>query len=105
MARARAASQRRPAELSLAPPMVDESDDDHRPDNHEQEPREFGIVHCVSIRGTYVAGKRRRARFNREEGPVRPRRAPCRLPRGSEPPANRTGAELIQVSAQVPPKG
>jgi hypothetical protein len=42
------ASQRQPAELSLTRPSLDEGDDDHRPDNHEQVPREFGV--CASIR-------------------------------------------------------
>jgi hypothetical protein len=36
--------------LCLSPPSLNESDDDHRPDNHEQEAREFRVVHPASIK-------------------------------------------------------
>src|SRR5262249_49125903 len=34
------------AQISLTPPMVDESDDDHRADNYKQEPRKFCVEHA-----------------------------------------------------------
>lgn len=44
--RSRVCDRARAAQNALTPPSVDEGNDHHRPDNHEQEPGEFGVEHA-----------------------------------------------------------